>query len=148
MTPDERRHLEALRELDEDSNMVLEDINMQDILNGDAHLDISHAGGEFAALAAELNKDLWKTWVISCLSLEPDLLGCSNHHQIPRRFDGRTRHDRTERRERAFDKQMNSIAESYMDWSLKTSYGRPVQPEPGPSDGSITINIIGLYSEQ
>jgi hypothetical protein len=63
MTPGERRHLEALRELpvaDEDSNMVLEDINMQDILNGDEQLDISHAGGEFAVLAAEHNRDLWK----------------------------------------------------------------------------------------
>jgi hypothetical protein len=64
MTPDERRHLEALRELpvadEEDSNMVLEDINLQDILDGDKHLDISHAGGEFAALAAELNRDLRK----------------------------------------------------------------------------------------
>jgi len=45
---------------EEDSNMVLEDINMQDILNGDEHLDISHASGEFAALAAELNRDLRK----------------------------------------------------------------------------------------
>jgi hypothetical protein len=64
MTPDERHRLEALWELavmdEEDSNTVLEDINMQDILNGDEHLDISHAGGEFAALAAELNRDLRK----------------------------------------------------------------------------------------
>ena len=64
MTPDEQRRLEALRELpvvdEEDSNMVLEDINMQDILNGDEQLDISHAGGEFAALVTELNSDLQK----------------------------------------------------------------------------------------
>jgi hypothetical protein len=64
MTPDEQHRLEALRELavmdKEDSDTMLEDINMQDILNGDEHLDISHASGEFAVLAAELNRDLRK----------------------------------------------------------------------------------------
>jgi hypothetical protein len=64
MTSEERKRLEALRELptadEDDSNNVFEDVNMQDILNGDEPLDISHAGGEFAALAAELDKDLWK----------------------------------------------------------------------------------------
>ena len=64
MTPDEPQCLEALQELPDteqsDSNDIIEDINMEDILNGDKPLEISHTGGEFAALAAELNRYLWK----------------------------------------------------------------------------------------
>jgi hypothetical protein len=60
MTPDKWHCLEALWELpaidEEDSNIALEDINMQDILNGNKQLDISHAGGEVATLAVELNR--------------------------------------------------------------------------------------------
>ena len=43
---------------------------------------------------------------------------------------------------------MNPITNLYMDWSLSTSLGHPVESEPGPSDGSITMNIVGLYGEQ
>jgi hypothetical protein len=65
MTPEEQRRLEALQELpgleEEDLSSMFEDVNMQDILNGDEPLNISHAGGEFEALVRELNKDLRKT---------------------------------------------------------------------------------------
>lgn len=64
MTPVQRRALEALRELplaDDDPNYSLENVNIEDILDGSEALDISHAGGEFAELAKELNDDIWKS---------------------------------------------------------------------------------------
>ena len=147
MTPDERRRLEALRELPmADPDEAFEDVNMQDILNGDQPLNISHAGGEFAALAETLGRDLWKA-LVGCHSIfQIYSPRCSQQHHIPRHFDGRTRRDRTEKRERAFDKQMDALTDSYMNWSLNTT-----DPTSAPAEvasaGSVVINIIGLYSK-
>ena len=62
MTPDQHHALEALRELlivgDNDDEMDLGRVTLEDILDGSEPLDISHAGGEFAALAKELNEGL------------------------------------------------------------------------------------------
>jgi hypothetical protein len=62
MTPDQRRALEALRELpivgDDDDEMDLGHVTLEDILDGSEPLDISHAGGEFAALTKELKEGL------------------------------------------------------------------------------------------
>jgi hypothetical protein len=73
MTPDERRALEALRELplvgNDDQHVDLGHVTLEDILDGSEPLNISHAGGEFSALTKELNNDLWKEQVSrsSCL---------------------------------------------------------------------------------
>jgi hypothetical protein len=62
MTPDQRRALEALRELpvvgDDDDEVDLGRITLEDILDGSEPLNISHAGGEFAALTEELKEGL------------------------------------------------------------------------------------------
>jgi hypothetical protein len=61
MIPDERRALEALRELPvDDSDEDYEDINLRNILDGSQPLDISHAGGEFQALARDVDRDVRK----------------------------------------------------------------------------------------
>ena len=43
---------------DNDDEMDLGRVTLEDILDGSEPLDISHAGGEFAALAKELNEGL------------------------------------------------------------------------------------------
>ena len=62
MTPDQHCALEALQELlivgDDDDEMDLGRITLEDILDGSEPLDISHAGGEFAALTKELKERL------------------------------------------------------------------------------------------
>ena len=62
MTPDQRRALEALRELpivgDDDDEIDLGRVTLEDILDGSEPLDISHAGGEFVALTKELKEGL------------------------------------------------------------------------------------------
>jgi hypothetical protein len=62
MTPDQRRALEALRDLpmagDDDDEIDLGRVTIEDILDGSEPLNISHAGGELAALAEELKEGL------------------------------------------------------------------------------------------
>ena len=65
MTPEERRRIEAMREAPisaGDANMDSEwqDINIHDVLDGTIPLDISHAGGEFAALSDAIRSDMTK----------------------------------------------------------------------------------------
>jgi len=95
-------------------------------------------------LSRNLTKTYGKCELLSCLFCRLYSLGCSHHHRVPPRFDGRTRHDRTERRDSAFEKQMESLTDSYMNWSLKTKSS----PVEDASAGSITVNIVGLYSKQ
>jgi hypothetical protein len=68
MSVEEQRALEALQELPiVDDNDVdyydPEDINMKDILDGSATLNISHGGGEFNELANALRANLSKGYV-------------------------------------------------------------------------------------
>lgn len=62
MTPDQRHALEALRDLpiagDDDDEIDLGRVTIEDILDGSEPLNISHAGGELAALAEELKEGL------------------------------------------------------------------------------------------
>ena len=69
MTPDERHALEALRELpiaydDDDDEIDLGRVTIEDILDGSEPLNISHAGGEFAALTKELKEGLRHLYVM------------------------------------------------------------------------------------
>lgn len=54
MTPEERRALEALRELPtvdgNEDGFELQDFSLDEVLDGSIPLDISHEGGEFAEL--------------------------------------------------------------------------------------------------
>ena len=66
MTPEERCRIEAMREAPisaGDANMDGEwqDINIHDVLDGTIPLDISHAGGEFAALSDAILSDMTQT---------------------------------------------------------------------------------------
>jgi len=97
-------------------------------------------------LSGNSTKTYGKRELLSYLFFRLYSLGCSHHHRVPPRFDGRTRHDRTERRDSAFEKQMESLTDSYMNWSLNLA--TKSSPVEDASAGSITVNIIGLYSKQ
>jgi hypothetical protein len=67
MTPEERRRIEAMREApisagnaNMDGDSEWQDINIHDVLDGTIPLDISHAGGEFAALSDAIRSDMTK----------------------------------------------------------------------------------------
>jgi hypothetical protein len=70
----------------------------------------------------------------------------SHQHYIPIRIDHRTRRDRAERRDRAFDEQIDACAEAYMDWNSK---GSDCMEDPLPADsGSSTIKVVGIYGSK
>jgi hypothetical protein len=70
----------------------------------------------------------------------------SHQHYIPICIDHQTRQDRTERRDCAFDKQIDAYAEAYMDWNSKDSDS---MEDLLPVDsGSSTIKVVDIYGSK
>jgi hypothetical protein len=65
------------------------------------------------------------------------------------RVDHRTRCDRTEKRNEAFDKQMLALVDAYMDWSLQyADRENPLpDPTPSPNNGMCSVRVVDLFSE-
>ncbi|KAG1791005.1 hypothetical protein EV424DRAFT_1549531, partial [Suillus variegatus] len=104
LTADEKRALEALREQDDFDFETHDDPGMN-VLDGSEPVDISHAGGEFHELTRELLGNFYNI----------------NANTKSRRPDYRTRHDRTQQRTEAFDRQMPALTKAYLDWHLSIS---------------------------
>jgi hypothetical protein len=73
--------------------------------------------------------------------------------QIPIRIDHRTRRDRTERRNKAFDKQMDALIDAYMVWSLASSnreragfYSGTMDQHIPANAGMVTVKVVDVYS--
>ncbi|KAJ7334625.1 hypothetical protein DFH08DRAFT_813699 [Mycena albidolilacea] len=106
MEVEHREGLERLQTLGEDDDFDpghLPDapnmVNMGDILDGSARIEISHAGGEFGSLEEDIEEDS----------------GDDNAEAKARKAeDWRTRQDRTETRNRAFLSQMPEMVSAYM----------------------------------
>ena len=63
-----------------------------------------------------------------------------------RRIDHRTRRDRAERRNRAFQQMAEALADAYMAWDYEQTHGdASVQPELG--DKSQSVRVIDLFGE-
>lgn len=74
-------------------------------------------------------------------------------HRIPIRIDHRTRRDRTERRNKAFDFQMYALTDAYMAWSLASSNKEGAGFYNGTTDqhlpadaGMVTVKVVDVYS--
>lgn len=65
------------------------------------------------------------------------------------RVDHRTRRDRTEQRNKAFDAQMPVLTDAYMDWTVQhAERDNPLpDPPPSPNDGEWSVRVINLFSE-
>ncbi|KAJ7259116.1 hypothetical protein B0H12DRAFT_1070048 [Mycena haematopus] len=107
MDAEHREGLERLQSLAEDDNFCAGDmpeapnmVNMEDILDGSARIELSHAGGEFVSLEQGIEEDIWED--------EDD------GRTKPRAYDWRTRRDRTEVRNRAFLSQMPEMVAAYI----------------------------------
>ena len=74
MTPDELRAYQALRELPIESDQNSDDwIMLDEVLDGSHRLEVSHEGGEFAALT-DLTEEWRKSYVIYILIIIQILL--------------------------------------------------------------------------
>ncbi|KAJ7143092.1 hypothetical protein C8R43DRAFT_954234 [Mycena crocata] len=106
MTPENREGFAQLQEMAADDDFDADDlpaapnvVNLGDILDGSARIDISHAGGEFDTLEREIEED----------SGEDDA-----EEKKQRAEDWRTRRDRTETRNRQFLSQMPEMVKAYL----------------------------------
>ena len=82
------------------------------------------------------------------------LLTCTwrQSHRIPIRIDRRTRRDRAERRDKAFDVQMEALVDAYMAWSFAnkegTGFYSGMENQHIPIDAGITtVQVVDVYSE-
>ena len=150
MTPDQRRALDALWDLplagNDDDEIDLGHVTIEDILDGSEPLNISHAGGELAALAKELKEGLQLSWVVQFSAFRMGYSQIFLSHNIPIRVNYQTRQDRNERRDRTFDEQLKACTEAYMNWnSGDPSHAEDMIP---PDSGSTTVKVVGIYSSK
>ncbi|KAJ7236971.1 hypothetical protein C8J57DRAFT_1529765 [Mycena rebaudengoi] len=100
------RELRALHDIPEYGDP--DDYNVDDVLRGDAPLDISHAGGEFAALlSARIMDGAAAEYRVEDVP----------EKQKSKRKDTRTRRDRTERRNMTWALQKDGMVKAYLAWS-------------------------------
>ena len=115
MSSTDLQELEAIRAgenpLDNDDWEPYHQLDIDDVLSGEAMADVSHGGGEFVDLL-EMGDD----WVESKCVIFPTffntifLIFCRRTHAR----DYRTRRDRNERRTRAFSQQLPTLVDAYM----------------------------------
>jgi hypothetical protein len=138
MNVTERQALQAMQAIpnegdDSEWEPLTNENMMEGILAGDEVIDISHEGGEFAAVFD---------------GLEDELLGS---HSRLRAKDLRTRRDRTERRTAAFNAQLEALVDVYMDWSATTGINGLQEEYTVPTkavvQGTYLITIVDTFSE-
>lgn len=124
-------------------------MDIMDILSGQDHVDISHAGGEFADLLA-IGEDLLgpSIWYFVS-SFGRDILLTVNASRPPVR-DYRTRRNRTQRRTEAFTQQLPSLVRAYMEWmhamGERGLAGEYVLPD-AEIQGESQINVIDILGK-
>ncbi|KAJ7727400.1 hypothetical protein B0H16DRAFT_1779478 [Mycena metata] len=100
LLPEQLNTLEVLRDFDDGEDTMEsrdEEIRLEDVLDGRTEMDISHGGGELTdALRREVEEEY--------------------RQKHPKRMDFRTRRDRVQRRVEGFQKQMNNMVETYIEW--------------------------------
>ena len=64
-------------------------------------------------------------------------------------MDHRTRRDRTEQQNKAFNAQMPVLTDAYMDWTVQHAERDNPLPdaEPSPNDGKWVVRVINLFSK-
>ncbi|KAG6824531.1 hypothetical protein H0H92_006579, partial [Tricholoma furcatifolium] len=103
--------------------------NLNDLLDGTAPLDLSHAGGEFDHLLADYIREE------------------INEHGKPKDF--RTRRDRTEKRTQGFEQQMEGATDSYMEWANRMGdEGLTMGPSTshnGSVENALALQVIDVF---
>ncbi|KAJ7635425.1 hypothetical protein B0H17DRAFT_1149699 [Mycena rosella] len=110
-----------------------------DVLDGTALADISNTGEDTLRRREDLEEEeLWED------------LRTSHAHLYGKRRDYRTRKDRTQHLVNAFQLQMESIADAYMAWDLRSSAEDMGTPAPLAEDamvqGTLPVVVVDLFS--
>ncbi|KAJ7734622.1 hypothetical protein B0H16DRAFT_1695815 [Mycena metata] len=124
LLPEQLNTLEVLRDFDDGEDTMEsrdEEIRLEDVLDGRTEMDISHGGGEFSdALRREVEEEY--------------------RQKHPKRMDFRTRRDRVQRRVEGFQKQMDNMVETYIEWVGEGE----APPCPEGVAGGYLIRVVDL----
>jgi hypothetical protein len=111
MTEGDRLAYDAARDVPEDDGYVTEEpMDINDVLDGTAGLDFSHAGGEFQHIMEEELRQQ------SRYVYYPTMLFKIYRPNRRSHTDPRTRRDRTELRNEGFKRQLGAIVDAYIAW--------------------------------
>ncbi len=122
MTPMQRREIAAIQS-NLASNLPKEDtedgweMDVSEVMSGQAVFDMSHAGGEFTEII-DLAEDMLQTSKRYVYLPAEISIYTTDLHPSYRTRDYRTRRDRTERRTQAFATQMPALKSAYMSWMV------------------------------
>ncbi|KIJ30837.1 hypothetical protein M422DRAFT_234713 [Sphaerobolus stellatus SS14] len=128
------RSREELRDMDQyddrDDNSIVAEL--EDNLEpeylvpppGEEGAELSHEGGEYAVYQ-RLYNDLKRL------------------KKGPKRYENRTRHDRTEIRTRAWETQMDTLTDTYLQWQME-----PLEAFDAPSPNSWGMRILDLHKSR
>ncbi|KAJ7710895.1 hypothetical protein B0H17DRAFT_1123979 [Mycena rosella] len=126
LDPEHLEALDAIRDYNTAADFMDDDsdtLNINDVLEGKSTAEISHGGGEFQdAIAAEMKAE----------------------HQRKKRTDWRTQRDRTSKRTRGFDSQMDGLVEMYSVWVGKGEPA-PVRSCEDPEKGGYLIKVVDAF---
>ncbi|KAJ7821992.1 hypothetical protein B0H14DRAFT_3471049 [Mycena olivaceomarginata] len=113
-------------------------VNMEGVLNGSEQIELSHAGGELGSLEEDLEEDT------------DDESAGAKTRQAPKAEDWRTRRDRTERRNLAFESQMPEMVTSYVRYCAEqATAGGPLCTSPDEEEMRVQevyeIRVVDMF---
>ncbi|KAJ7056524.1 hypothetical protein C8F01DRAFT_1257193 [Mycena amicta] len=125
----QREKLETLQLGGDDGDEDEAYVDVNEVLDGAEHVELSHAGGELlAALEHEIAEEMYAR---------------------PRRFDYRTRQDRTQRLADGFAAQMGTMLRSYMEWCALDEDGRQGVRWGDVDEGCLaTFTVVDISSSK
>ncbi|KAJ7309165.1 hypothetical protein DFH08DRAFT_823593 [Mycena albidolilacea] len=144
MDADGLQGLEHLQGLADDDDFDPSNLNtanfvtMEGVLNGSEQIELSHAGGELGSLEEDLEADT------------DDESAGAKTRQAPKAEDWRTRRDRTERRNLAFESQMPEMVASYIRYCAEqATAGGPLCTSPEEEEMRVQevyeIRVVDMF---
>lgn len=113
------------------------DTMYNDVLNGHQAMEISHEGGEMAAMAENLlPRWVFTRYLMLCIA---DLQSSPSKK---RRIDDRTRCDRDWNRQRSFQIQIEALTDAYMAFCYRRDHDKAPEDLQHQGDGDSGMNAI------
>jgi hypothetical protein len=121
-------------------------ITYDDVAQGNVRVEISHAGGEMEALAADLNTTVNGERCVFLLSGVRSLTcECRTSHAT------RSRRDAVQREVLGFRAQMKAMTDAYIKWGASQGeFGLDsdhTPPAPNEIEGTYKIEVVDIFSE-
>ncbi|KAJ7462181.1 hypothetical protein B0H11DRAFT_1735562 [Mycena galericulata] len=141
MEPGHREAFTQLQDLAEDDNFdaghapgAPNFVSMEGVLEGSEHIELSHAGGEFNPLEQDIEEDT-----------DDEGVGA----KAKKREDWRTRRNRTEIRNQAFESLMPEMVTAYIRYcaeqEMPTRAQEPLRPQANAVEEIYDIQVVDMF---